>query len=257
MAASSYDEALKGVLAHEGGNDDDPRDPGGRTSRGILQSEWSAWRQTHPGLPADVWKAPQDQVEAIYKQKYWDALRCDDLPAGVDYAVFDYGVNSGIGRAGKVLRRVLGLSGSMIAQDMIAAAQRADAKKVINEICDERLAFLQSLSTWKTFGRGWSTRVKDVRAASLAMASKSSDQPPDLIRGRGGPAPIELSIADKSPPKIKQPAPAPKAPGSSPGVAPPPKSIPKVPAQAGKPQVAPTRPPWRVFLDLLRRRLPK
>src|SRR4029450_10024608 len=96
-ALSNFRKCLPLLLEHEGGNDDDPRDPGGRTSRGILQREWDAWRRTRPGLPADVWRAPQDQVEAIYRQNYWNPLRCDDLPAGVDYAGFDYGVNSGIG----------------------------------------------------------------------------------------------------------------------------------------------------------------
>jgi lysozyme family protein len=170
MAASSYDEALDGVLAHEGGNDDDPRDPGGRTSRGILQSEWTAWRTTHPGLPADVWKAPQDQIKAIYRQKYWDALACDDLPAGVDYAVLDYGVNSGIARAAKILQRQLGVDvDGKIGPHTIAAAKAHDPKGLINAICDERLSFLQSLSTWPTFGRGWATRVADVRRDALAM----------------------------------------------------------------------------------------
>ena len=148
---------LKDVLASEGGNDDDPRDPGGRTSRGIIQSEWNQWRKTHPGLPADVWKAPQDQVEEIYKQKYWDALNCDALPGGVDYAVFDYGVNSGIGRASRVLKSFAGIT---------------DPRTLINNICDERLAFLQGLRTWRTFGRGWSRRVAEVRRDALAMVAK-------------------------------------------------------------------------------------
>jgi uncharacterized protein (TIGR02594 family) len=189
MAASSYGEALARLLVHEGGNDDDPRDPGGRTSRGILQLEWDAWRRTRPGLPADVWRAPQDQVEAIYRQKYWDALRCDDLPAGVDYAVFDYGVNSGIGRAGKVLQRLVGTaSDGEIGPDTIAATKRANAAVLIEAICDERLAFLQGLRTWPTFGKGWGRRVREVRAAALAMAAKPASPPavaPAAVPARG------------------------------------------------------------------------
>jgi uncharacterized protein (TIGR02594 family) len=170
MAASSYGEALARLLVHEGGNDDDPRDPGGRTSRGILQREWDVWRRSRPGLPADVWRAPQDQVEAIYRQKYWDALRCDDLPAGIDYAVFDYGVNSGIGRAAKVLQRLVAtVVDGEVGPATIAAAKRASAPQLIDAICDERLAFLQGLRTWPTFGKGWGRRVREVRTAALAM----------------------------------------------------------------------------------------
>jgi uncharacterized protein (TIGR02594 family) len=183
MVASSYGEALRRLLEHEGGNDDDSRDPGGRTSRGILQREWDVWRRRRPGLPADVWRAPQDQIEAIYRQNYWDALRCDDLPAGVDYAVFDYGVNSGIARAAKVLQRMidadLAVDGE-IGPDTIAAANAAPAAPLIARICDERLAFLQGLRTWPTFGRGWGRRVQEVRAAALVMASNAkAAAPPD------------------------------------------------------------------------------
>src|SRR3954447_12126781 len=153
---ADWKPSLDHVLEHEGGNDDDPRDPGGRTSRGIIQSEWTVWRKTHPGLPADVWQAPQDQVEAIYKAKYWTALGCDDLPAGVDYCVFDYGVNSGIGRAQRIL----------------ASIHASDPVVMIHTICDERLRFLQGLSTWGTFGRGWGSRVAEVRRDALAMAAK-------------------------------------------------------------------------------------
>src|SRR5262245_41760688 len=79
-----------------------------------------------PACPADVWRAPQDQVAAIYRQNYWNALRCDDLPAGVDYAVFDYGVNSGIGRAAKVLQRLVATAmDGEVGPETIAAAKRA------------------------------------------------------------------------------------------------------------------------------------
>lgn len=201
MAASSYGEALARLLVHEGGNDDDPRDPGGRTSRGILQREWDVWRRGHPGLPADVWRAPQDQVEAIYRQNYWNALRCDDLPAGVDYAVFDYGVNSGIGRAAKVLQRLVGTAvDGEVGPDTIAATKRANAGKLIEAICDERLAFLQGLRTWPTFGKGWSRRVREVRAAALKMAKSAGDKsagdkPPRAAR----PNPA-ASAKDREPP---------------------------------------------------------
>jgi lysozyme family protein len=169
---SNFRKCLPLLLQHEGGNDDDPRDPGGRTSRGILQREWDVWRLLHQGLPSDVWQAPQDQVEAIYKQNYWDALRCDELPSGVDFAVFDYGVNSGIGRAAKVLQRLVGADvDGEIGPQTIGATLRVDPKTLVGQICDERVAFLKGLSTWPTFGRGWTRRVSEVRAAAETMAA--------------------------------------------------------------------------------------
>src|SRR5262245_58713876 len=204
MAASSFSEALARLLVHEGGNDDDPRDPGGRTSRGILQREWDAWRGSHPGLPADVWRAPQDQVEAIYRQNYWNALRCDDLPAGVDYAVFDYGVNSGIGRAAKVLQRLVATAvDGEVGPATVAATKRANAVALIEAICDERLAFLQGLRTWPTFGRGWGRRVREVRAAARAMNAA-----PPSPQGEG-PARRSEAAEPASPPAVAPAAPVP------------------------------------------------
>src|SRR5262245_46005106 len=210
MAASSYHEVLARLLVHEGGNDDDPRDPGGRTSRGILQREWDVWRRSHPGLPADVWRAPQDQVAAIYRQNYWNALRCDDLPAGVDYAVFDYGVNSGIGRAAKVLQRLVATAmDGEVGPETIAAAKRAKAAALIEAICDERLAFLQGLRTWATFGRGWGRRVREVRAAALKMAksAKSAGDKSAGDKSAGDKSAGDKSAGDK-PPRAAQSNPA-------------------------------------------------
>ena len=114
------------------------------------------------------WTTPS----AIYRKRYWDAQHCDELSAGVDYSVFDYGVNSGIGRSGKVLRRVVGLPDdtSAVTDQVLAYARVRDPKVLVAAICDERLAFLKSLRTWPVFGRGWGTRVAEVRAVSLAMA---------------------------------------------------------------------------------------
>src|SRR5271166_141976 len=99
MSADNWQKCCAITLDFEGGNDDDPRDPGGRTSRGILQSEWNAYRNTHSGLPADVWVAPQASIVDIYKTQYWNAVAGDQWPKGVDLCVYDGGVNSGNGRS--------------------------------------------------------------------------------------------------------------------------------------------------------------
>ena len=121
------------------------------------------------------------EAKAIYRAKYWDAQRCDELPAGVDDAVFDYGVNSGIGRSGKVLRRCLNLpdNTSVVNDAVIAAAIHADASKLVTAICDERLRFLQALRTWPVFGKGWGRRVAEVKAFSLQLAAKQPVTMPD------------------------------------------------------------------------------
>jgi uncharacterized protein (TIGR02594 family) len=173
-AGSDFDRCVALVLEYEGGNDDDPRDPGGRTSRGILQSEWNIWCSSHPGLPADVWQAPQDQVLAIYRAQYWNALLCDSLPSGVDLAVFDYGVNSGTSRSAKLLQTLVGTDADgEVGPDTIAAAAKADPVSLVGRFCDARLSFLQGLPTWGTFGKGWTARVVDVRKEALALAAEA------------------------------------------------------------------------------------
>ena len=116
-----------------------------------------------------------EEAKAIYRAKYWDAMRADELPAGVDYCVFDYAVNSGTGRAPKVLQRVLGsrVTGRMDDATVAAAGDR-EPRALVQAICDERMRFLQALKTWPVFGKGWSRRVGEVRAAALAMADKAA-----------------------------------------------------------------------------------
>ena len=100
MTASSYDEALRRVLVHEGGYSNHPSDPGGPTNWGITIHDARAyWKKE--ATTADVRSMPVHVAKDIYRSKYWDAMCCDNLPAGVDYALFDYGVNSGIARAAR------------------------------------------------------------------------------------------------------------------------------------------------------------
>lgn len=147
---NNFDACVAKVFVHEGGYTDDPADSGGRTNFGITQKETSI----------DVRHITKEQAKAIYKKKYWDALGCDNLPAGVDYTVFDYGVNSGVGRASKVYKSL----------------RSDDAKKTIMAINDERQKFLNNLAIRRPkdqkFLKGWTRRVNEVRAASLAMAGK-------------------------------------------------------------------------------------
>lgn len=174
-ASQDFNACVLLVLHDEGGNDDDPDDPGGRTSRGITQSDWNAWLKTHPNLPADVFQAPQEQIVAIYQAMYWNKLSCDALPSGVDYVVFDYGVLSGIGQSARVLQGYVGAAvDGEIGPQTIAAAAKANYPTLINQISDERIAHMKQSPVWWKYGNGWTARVQRVRAAALAMASAAA-----------------------------------------------------------------------------------
>jgi len=171
MAASTYDEALRRLLAHEGGYTNHPSDPGGPTKFGIALADYRRYIKPD-ATAADVRAMSVDQAKAIYRKRYWDAQRCDELPAGLDYSIFDYGVNSGIGRSGRVLRRVVGLPDTThaVTDEVLRAVAKRDPKALATAINDERLRFLKSLKTWPVFGRGWGRRVAEVKAFSLKLA---------------------------------------------------------------------------------------
>jgi lysozyme family protein len=175
---TSYAASLDRLLRHEGGYTDHPSDPGGPTNFGITLADARRYWKGN-ATAADVRAMPLDVARRIYRERYWNAMRCDELPAGIDYAVFDYGVNSGIGRAGKVLRRVLAMpdNTSVVSDEVIAAARAWVVSDLVVAICTERLAFLKSLKTFPVFGRGWTARVNGVRAAALAMAQSRPPAP--------------------------------------------------------------------------------
>lgn len=175
MVAATFDEALRRLLVHEGGYSNHPSDPGGPTNFGITIADYRKYVKPDASA-ADVRAMPLDHAKAIYRQRYWRALRCDELPAGLDYAVFDYSVNSGVPRAAKVLQRLLGLpDNGRMSDTVVAAIATRDASDLIARLCDERLAFLKSLRTWPVFGAGWGRRVAEVRRAALALAKGTQD----------------------------------------------------------------------------------
>src|SRR5512139_1762658 len=200
MTTSSYEEALRRLLAHEGGYTNHPADPGGPTNFGITIYDYRKYVKPD-ATAADVRAMPLADAKCIYRAKYWDAQRCDELPAGVDYAVFDYGVNSGIGRAGKVLRGLVALSDktSAITNEVIAAATRCEPRTLIDAICDERLAFLQGLRTWSVFGNGWGRRVREVQSGARAMAAKGKRSQPQAGPAREPTSPVIAAKARKPP----------------------------------------------------------
>lgn len=170
MTGNRFEACLAHVLKHEGFYSDDPFDPGGKTMRGITQRVYDAWRERQGKARAHVKDIAKDEIEAIYRANYWAVIRADELPAGLDLAVFDFAVNSGPGRAARHLQAVLGLKmvDGHIGDVTLDAARKADAATAIAAISDSRLKFLRGLKTFWRFGKGWSSRVAGTRAAALA-----------------------------------------------------------------------------------------
>jgi len=166
---SNFDNCLKKLLVHEGGFVNHLSDPGGMTNLGVTAKVWAEWVGHDVNEKIMKSLTPSD-VAPLYKRKYWDACRADELVSGLDYAVFDYAVNSGVGRAAKTLQTCVGVTpDGGIGPATLAAVKTHNPAELIENLCDKRLNFLQSLSTFATFGRGWERRVNEVKAEALKM----------------------------------------------------------------------------------------
>ena len=175
----NFEQCRKLTGISEGGWSDRPLkdDPGGPTMKGITLATYKAWCATH-GLPVptkqDLRSILDDTVSAIFKAQYWDAVKGDRLPLGLDYAVFDFAINSGPARATMVLQGLLGVTADGIVGAMTLAAIQAvtgdamETANLIDQYQDARLAFLKSLKTWGA-NPGWPVRVEAVRRQSKEM----------------------------------------------------------------------------------------
>lgn len=188
----NFEQALKYVLIDEGGNDDDPVDSGGRTSRGITQSEYDAWCRLHSSPTGDVWRANDDTIKAIYHVQYWLPY-CDSMPMGVDYEFFDMAVNMGMHEAIAILQRALGVSADGHYGVITAAAVKniVNFKAFIDTLSKKRQEFYITLVREHPkdvkFERGWlnrvnhaelnAERIESVSAIALAMRGEQSGQP--------------------------------------------------------------------------------
>ena len=167
-----FEACIKYVLASEGGFVNHPKDPGGATNMGITQSTLAAWRK-RPVSVDEVKRLTRAEAVEIYRAQYWTTIRGDELPPGVDYAVFDISVNSGPGRAAKFLQQALRIEADgVVGSKTIAAAVAASDVGLARDVCARRLAWMRTLKTWRTFGRGWGSRVTEVQRVAVAMAER-------------------------------------------------------------------------------------
>jgi hypothetical protein len=160
MASDNFERCLAITLKWEGGYSHHPDDPGGPTMRGIIQSEYDAWRTKQGKRPRPVREIQDSELRSIYRTEYWDAMGCEALPAGFDLCVFDAAVNSGVGRARQWLQ--------------MSPAYDVEA------YCNLRLEYLQRLGRlWRVFGLGWRRRVGGIRIDARAMTGQLEANPPD------------------------------------------------------------------------------
>lgn len=169
---STFDYAIKLLLAHEGGFVSHPKDPGGMTNLGVTRVAWQDYTGKIAG-EADMRALTPDDVKPFYRTRYWDAINGDKLPHGIDYCLFDCAVNSGANRAIKLLQYVLNQKvDGVLGKNTLNAIDYTDHLELIEDYSQRRLDFLKSLPTWDTFGNGWRSRVADVELEAKKMVMK-------------------------------------------------------------------------------------
>jgi lysozyme family protein len=165
----NWQSAFKMMLASEGGWSNHPSDPGGMTNLGVTKRVWEEWvgRESNE---KEMRSLTPEMVEPLYKRKFWDACKCDELPTGVDYLVFDFAVNAGVGRSAKILQTAVGVTpDGGIGPITLAAVKAQDPAELIEKFSDAKESFYRSLNTFPTFGKGWLNRVAAVKIKATAM----------------------------------------------------------------------------------------
>lgn len=166
---ANFARCLSATLRHEGGWSDHPADPGGATNFGVTLATYR--RYVPNATKTDLRNISDAEIERIYRDGYWDKIKGDDLPYGVDFAVFDFAVNSGPARAAIYLQEIVGVApDGKIGPLTLAAVAKWDSVKLVEKLCANRLAFVKRLSTWPTFGKGWSRRISEVLHLAKDMA---------------------------------------------------------------------------------------
>lgn len=159
-----FEHAVDIILEFEGGYVNDPKDPGGTTKYGITQRVYDSWMHYKKEPIASVSSITKKEAKEIYKVQYWDAIQGNLLPKYLGICLFDFAVHSGIAKAIRTLQRVIdvepdGIMGLLTLQTI----QKKDEKQIIQDLLDQRLAFLKKLSTWKIYRNGWSRRIEELR----------------------------------------------------------------------------------------------
>lgn len=165
----NFSRSLAMLLRHEGGFVNHPKDPGGMTNRGITKKVYDKFLGRE-STEEDMRNIPDRHVEEIYKTNYWDKIKGDDLPSGVDLCIFDWAVNSGCGRAAKSLQKVIGTKqDGGIGPITLKAINELDADDIITNVSKERENFYRSLKTFKHFGKGWLKRNMETKNQALTI----------------------------------------------------------------------------------------
>ncbi|OBU84587.1 glycoside hydrolase family 108 protein [Chromobacterium subtsugae] len=150
---ANFNAAFTALIGNEGGYSNNPHDPGGETMWGVTKRVAVAAGYT--GAMRDM---PLATAQAIAKREYWDKFQCDALPDALAFQVLDAAYNGGF--PAKWLQNAVGVHpDGHIGQATIQAANAMDPARSVLRFLAYRLAYMTTLRTWPTFGKGWAARI--------------------------------------------------------------------------------------------------
>ena len=166
---TEFNDIIEVVLHHEGGYVNHPKDPGGETNLGVTKRVYEEF-----GGTKDMKDLTVEDVAPIYKTGYWDKVKGDELPSGLDLCVFDFGVNAGPGRAAKYLQTMIGTVadggiGPNTLRTLKGYVEENGIDKTIKDYQGDRQSYYEQLSTFDTFGKGWTRRVNETTELALSI----------------------------------------------------------------------------------------
>jgi len=163
----NFQTALEAVFRHEGFFSDHPLDPGGKTRYGIT---YRTFRNLYPA--GDFSKLDRPGAAQIYRDHYWVPCRCEELPAGIDLAVFDCAVNQGAPTARKILQKAAGVKADGIIGFVTLKAVKTRPREVLTDFMARRGVRYGNLWHFVTFGLGWMRRLLDVHREALDLQNR-------------------------------------------------------------------------------------
>jgi len=166
---ANYEKCLETILHHEGGYVNHPKDPGGETNLGVTKRVYEDF-----GGKKDMKDLLIEDVAPIYEKNYWGRMKCGDMPSGLDLCVFDFGVNAGTGRSAKYLQTMIGTTadggiGPNTLRALANYVEEVGIEDTIKNFQEARQEYYESLSTFETFGRGWTRRVDETTELAVSM----------------------------------------------------------------------------------------
>jgi len=204
-------DILSHVAKFEGGLSADPRDSASRnssdylmpsgtfkglpvhTNKGVTFSTWQNYAN-YKGFPArsqDFINMTKDQWVDIAKSLYWNTIKGDAISSqGVAEILFEAVWGGGSKNLIRAMQRELNSKGYKGANGLglsVDGAMGPNTLYALNNytkdptreidmvqlLTRKRLDYLKSLSSWKTFGKGWTNRVIAMKDRALSLVGST------------------------------------------------------------------------------------